>query len=167
MNQGIDTEKSYPYQAQNHTCRYRPDSAEIRSRVAFMDIPVGHEWALGSAIATRVGQNLNILDLQNIKTSLKGPVTVGIDASHWSFNHYNGGIYRRDKCSTIHLDHAVLAVGYGVDEDTGEEYYILKNSWGADWGEGGYMRMARTWSNMCGIATQATFPIVTEEIIIP
>ena len=106
-----------------------------------------------------------------VKTSLipfsKGPVTVGIDASHWSFNHYRGGIYRRENCSTSALDHAVLAVGYGVDEDSGEEFYILKNSWGADWGEGGYMRMARTWANMCGVATHATLPIVTEEINVP
>ena len=97
----------------------------------------------------------------------KGPVTVAIDSNHWSFAHYEGGIYRPKTCSKVHLDHAVLAVGYGVDEDTGEEYYILKNSWGKDWGEAGYMRMARTYGNLCGIATQATFPIVSEEILVP
>ena len=74
----------------------------------------------------------------------KGPVTVAIDSNHWSFAHYKGGIYRPKTCSKVHLDHAVLAVGYGVDEDTGEEYHILKNSWGKDWGEAGYMRMAKT-----------------------
>ena len=92
---------------------------------------------------------------------------MAIDASHWSFHHYKEGIYRSPTCSSILHDHEVLAVGFGVDEDTGEEYYILKNSWGRDWGEAGYMRMARTWANMCSIATQAVFPIVTEEINIP
>ena len=98
---------------------------------------------------------------------LKGPVTVTIDSNHWSFAHYKGGIYRPKTCSKVHLDHAVLALGYGMNEVTGEAYYILKNSWGMDWGEAGYMRMARTWDNLCGIATQAAFPIVSEEIIVP
>ena len=60
INQGIDTERSYPYQAQNHTCRYKQDSAEIKTRIAFMDIVPGLEWDLSSAIATRVSQNKQI-----------------------------------------------------------------------------------------------------------
>ena len=50
------------------------------------------------------------------------------------------------------LNHAVLLVGYGPD------YWKLKNSWGSDWGEGGYFRLKRG-KNMCGIADSASYPV--------
>ena len=70
------------------------------------------------------------------------------------------GIYREEQCSTQNLDHAVLAIGYGVEEETGEEYWLVKNSWGTGWGEEGYFKIARNKGNMCGIATNANFPLV-------
>ena len=57
------------------------------------------------------------------------------------------------------LDHAVTAVGYGVDSH-GHMYYIIKNSWGADWGMDGYIYFSRDIDNMCGIATDAMYPLV-------
>lgn len=57
------------------------------------------------------------------------------------------------------MNHGVLIVGYGT-EPNGQEYWLVKNSYGADWGQGGYIKMARNFNNHCGIATSATYPLV-------
>jgi len=64
--------------------------------------------------------------------------------------HYIKGIITDQTCGES-LDHAILAVGYGVDSD-GTEYYIVKNSWGNKWGEDGYVRIgAVDGQGICGI----------------
>ena len=63
-------------------------------------------------------------------------VSVAIRAENDDFRHYKGGIIDGDGCGTD-LDHGVLAVGYDVAGD----YWIVKNSWGAQWGENGYVRI--------------------------
>ncbi|XP_065215929.1 procathepsin L-like [Planococcus citri] len=83
-----------------------------------------------------------------------GPILAIINASQESFMNYTGGIYHNDTCAKVG-EHNVLIVGYGETEQ-GEEYWIVKNSWGEDWGEKGYIRIARG-KNTCGIATNATF----------
>ncbi|XP_055297299.1 procathepsin L-like [Sitodiplosis mosellana] len=138
-NGGIDTEQSYPYEGRNDNCRYNDkDSGATVS--GFVDIPEGDEDKLKEAIATI------------------GPISVAIDASNPSFQHYSSGIYSEDNCSSDNLDHGVLAVGYGTEN--GQDYYIVKNSWSSSWGENGFIRMARNKNNHCGIASAASYPLV-------
>jgi C1A family cysteine protease len=69
----------------------------------------------------------------------RGPVSISIAAK--GFSGYKKGILGRDggDCSASQLDHAVLIVGYGIDN--GQKYWIMKNSWGTGFGESGFWRM--------------------------
>jgi C1A family cysteine protease len=88
-----------------------------------------------------------------------GPISVTVDASSIQFQYYTSGIYCDTSCSQSNLNHAMLVVGYGTDESTGVDYWIIKNSWGRSWGSNGYMKMIRN-KNMCGVATAASYPIL-------
>uniref|UniRef100_A0A0A9Z0G8 Cathepsin L2 n=2 Tax=Lygus hesperus TaxID=30085 RepID=A0A0A9Z0G8_LYGHE len=138
--EGQELLSSYPYIAEPETCQYAADKVKVKI-ASFQRIPPGDEDALQDALA-------------NV-----GPVSIAIDAHHDSFNFYNGGIYDPPVCSTTVLDHAILAVGYGAD-DQGNQYYIVKNSWGTNWGMNGYFWSSRNNNNKCGIATDATYPIM-------
>ena len=79
------------------------------------------------------------------------PVAVSIEGESDFFRHYRGGIISKG-CGS-NLDHAILAVGYGTEK--GQDYWMLKNSWGASWGLSGYVKIA---PNQCGITTSASYP---------
>jgi cathepsin L len=138
-NAGIDTEDSYPYEARDNTCRFTKENVGATD-TGFTDIKSKDEEALKEAVAT------------------VGPISVAIDASHASFQLYSHGIYNEIFCSQTRLDHGVLAVGYGTD--SGKDYWLVKNSWGANWGDKGYIKMSRDKRNQCGIATAASYPMV-------
>jgi len=142
VNNGIDTEKSYPYTAKDGKCRFSASNVGAND-TGFTDIKQGDESDLTSAIAT------------------VGPISVAIDASKMSFQFYSKGVYYEPRCKNgpDDLDHGVLAVGYGVQDD-GTKYYIVKNSWGGSWGDKGYLLMSREKNNNCGIATSASYPLV-------
>jgi len=139
INKGIDTEMSYPYRAKNGICKFK--RADVGAEdTGYVDIKRGSEDELQMAVATI------------------GPIAVAMDAGHPSFQHYRRGIYSERQCSSKKLDHGVLAVGYGSEGEG--DYWIVKNSWGKSWGMEGYFELARNKENMCGIATQASYPKV-------
>ena len=93
-----------------------------------------------------------------LKAVSQQPVSVAFDATNFQF--YSGGVLS-DNCGTD-LNHGVLVVGYGTAED-GTSYWLVKNSWGEDWGKKGYLRILRdsgTEGGLCGIAMQASYPTI-------
>jgi cathepsin L len=132
-NKGITTEAAYPYTAMDGTCKKgQTVAATITS---FKDVPAGDENSLLAAVA-------------------KQPVSIAIEADQAAFQLYSKGVFTA-ACGQ-NLDHGVLAVGYGTD--AGTDYWIVKNSWGAAWGEAGYIRLVRG-KNQCGLANAASYPV--------
>lgn len=89
------------------------------------------------------------------------PINIAIQADSKSFQMYNSGIYTDLQGCGNNLDHAVVLVGYS--SENGQDYYILRNSWG-DWGESGYMRIGRGSQygkyGMCGLLSEPMYPVV-------
>lgn len=88
-----------------------------------------------------------------------GPIAIAIDASLTSFHFYEQGLYYDETCNSENPDHGALVVGYGTTE-SGDDYWIVKNSWGGNWGLKGYVLMARNRGNHCGIAAMGSYPLV-------
>ena len=139
-NGGLDTEKDYPYKAKDGSCNSSKQKKHAATISSYKDVATNDENALAAAVAQQ-------------------PVSVAIEADQPAFQFYRSGVF--DTSCGTKLDHGVLAVGYG--EDNGMKYWIVKNSWGETWGDGGYILMARDTSSshgQCGIAMQPSYPVV-------
>ena len=137
-NNPLETEADYPYDGWTFGvgCRYDATKGKVAVQ-SFFDVTPQSPDALKAAL-------------------VDGPVSVAIQANQSVFQRYTGGVITAD-CGT-NLDHGVLAVGYGTDTD-GTPYYKVKNSWGAAWGEDGYVRIAITdGAGMCGIQLSPSQP---------
>ena len=146
---GLSTEFSYPYHAKDQKCSFNasasvtaPQSNGIGIRVpgGSVNLTKGDEGALIYYLATR------------------GPISVAFDVAS-DFRDYKSGVYSSTVCSqdAEHVNHAVLAVGYGTDPVSGKPYWLIKNSWDYTWGDSGYFRM-EAFKNMCGVADCNSFP---------
>ncbi|XP_068644914.1 senescence-specific cysteine protease SAG39-like [Aristolochia californica] len=140
-NGGLTTEGNYPYNGVNGgTCDLNKRSDHSAKITGYQNVPSNSEESLMRAVTSQ-------------------PVSVAIDASSSAFKFYSSGVFSGG-CSTA-LDHAVTAVGYGETGD-GTKYWLVKNSWGTNWGEAGYVRMKRdigAMEGICGIAMDASYPV--------
>ncbi|XP_067032987.1 uncharacterized protein [Acropora muricata] len=130
---GLATEKSYGrYLAQEGLCHFKNTTTGAKLDF-YMNITEGNTREMKQAIA------------------FYGPVSILINTQPKSFKFYGSGIYYDQEC-THELDHAALAVGYGVEK--GEPYWLIKNSWSKAWGDQGYIKIAMK-NNNCGVLQKA------------
>jgi C1A family cysteine protease len=144
INHGMCTEESYPYVS----------GTTLKAGSCLSCIPVVN---ISTCIYIRPNDQISL------KVAVaNGPVSVAIEADTKYFQSYSGGILTSLSCGT-NLNHGVLIVGYG--NDTGQDYWLVKNSWSSSWGENGYIRIARSNNTndagVCGIAVQPSYPVVT------
>ena len=133
----------YQYKAVEESCKQK-EQEYVAQILKYVELPAQDSAALKRAVA------------QNI-------VSVAVDARSWM--SYAGGIIK-DNCENK-LNHGVAIVGYGIEEGTNHNYWIIKNSWGAAWGENGYVRVEDTEESgdgVCGINMDTTYAKVVEEI---
>uniref|UniRef100_A0A7I2YQ92 Cathepsin H n=1 Tax=Homo sapiens TaxID=9606 RepID=A0A7I2YQ92_HUMAN len=137
-NKGIMGEDTYPYQGKDGYCKFQPGKA-IGFVKDVANITIYDEEAMVEAVA------------------LYNPVSFAFEVTQ-DFMMYRTGIYSSTSCHKTpdKVNHAVLAVGYG--EKNGIPYWIVKNSWGPQWGMNGYFLIERG-KNMCGLAACASYPI--------
>jgi len=136
-------ESDYTYTAKDGTCRASSYTAQVHV-ASVNQVPKHSASALRAAIA-------------------QGPTSVTVEADQSVFQRYKSGVLNSSACGTK-LDHAITAVGYGTTG--GVNYFIVRNSWSASWGLGGYINIASQesdhwWSpalGICGIQQTSVWP---------
>jgi cathepsin L len=137
---GLCSEEDYKYTARDGTCK--ADSC-------------GTKYDANKGVNTVTKYSSSALEA----ATAEGCVSIGIEADQTAFQHYSSGVLT-GTCGT-QIDHGVLIVGYG--EEGGQKYWKVKNSWGATWGESGYINICRDCDKNgsdgeCGILMEPAVP---------
>lgn len=142
-NNGVDNSTVYPYLAKQQTsCKYTTVGNVLPKMSNYNYTAQGDETDLKNQVYAR------------------GVIAVAIQASDTAFQNYKSGVY---SCSNFTgVDHGVLLVGYGTNTTSGQDYWIVKNSWGTTWGESGYVRILRNKGSSlaCGLPDYANYPLI-------
>jgi C1A family cysteine protease len=133
---GLELESVYPYKGVDGSCQVSA-AKELVKVSTYAQVTANSKDQLKAAVA-------------------QGPVSVAIEADKLVFQFYSGGVFNKATCGTA-LDHGVVVVGYG--SENGQDYWIVRNSWGASWGESGYIRIAAVdGEGICGIQMEPVWP---------
>lgn len=134
---GIESKADYgPYHASNRLCKHDKSKNHEPKISGHVRVPKDNGEALEAAVA-------------------EWPVSIGVDAESWQ--NYTGGII--GKGCGVSVDHGVVVLGYGTN-DEGKDYWIVRNSWGTDWGLSGYIHLAKSTKKgpgACAINTNASY----------
>ena len=133
---GLPLASDYPYTAEDGDCQ---DFEPVFKNSGYNLVESGSPKQMIAA-------------LQNV------PVTAGV-AVNEKLQFYKEGIFDSD-CGDF-INHTVLVVGYGRDDALGQDFWLVKNSWGPDWGEEGYFRLVREQTEgvgMCMILSEPSYP---------
>jgi C1A family cysteine protease len=135
---GLQTNATYPYTGGNGYCNDDPQEYVVQ---------LTHYY------------DVTHLNPDQLKGAVQqvGPISIGVGAGNPAWFNYAGGIIDDANVCKPNLDHAVLLVGYG--SENGKDYWIVKNTWGADWGENGYVRiLISSGFGVCGVNMTPIFP---------
>ena len=141
-NGGLCSETDYPYVSGETktagTCKKTCKVVENSKVASFVDVTPSSDIAMMTALSQQ-------------------PVSIAIEADQREFQLYKSGIFT-GVCGNK-LDHGVLVIGYGPD------YYLVKNSWGLSWGDGGYIKLGlgpefNNGDGQCGMLLQGSYPKV-------
>ena len=141
-NGGLCSESDYPYVSGETktagTCKKTCSIVENSKIASFYDVEPSSDAAMMAAVSQQ-------------------PIAIAIEADQREFQLYKSGIFT-GVCGNK-LDHGVLLVGYGPD------YYLVKNSWGLSWGDGGYIKLGlgpefNNGDGQCGMLLQGSYPKV-------
>lgn len=140
---GLTTEINYPYTAASSRSSCQTYNAETYLS-GCVSVTPNSELQLTYAVA-------------------KGPVSIAIEADTKAFQLYKSGVFDDVAACGTNIDHGVLVIGYG--NENGKDYWLVKNSWSATWGDQGYIKLVRNSQStnapgMCGIAIDPSYPIV-------
>lgn len=139
---GVSSKVAYPYEGKIGQCRKRESliKGEVR----------GYGY---------VDANDNDQAMEKALVDI-GPIAIAMNIKYETFMRYSGGIYFEDCEGKI--NHGVLLVGYGTEN--GQDYWIIKNSFGDKWGENGFFRLARGKGDTCGIFQAPIYPVMKKKI---
>lgn len=139
-NNGLSTESDYPYEGAAGSCNAERPAPRAGKISGYEDVPANDEEALLKAVS-------------------KQPVSVSIDGSGRPFQFYKSGVFTGE-CAT-RTNHAVNIIGYGKNSNR-IKYWLVKNSWGTNWGEDGFGMVQRESGNvegLCGLAKRPSYPV--------
>lgn len=145
-NGGICAEEDYPYSGSGGVCHVKGANGcrPVKGTAVDSWVDVDQtEKALMAAVAQQ-------------------PISVAIEADEMAFQFYSDGVLTAG-CGT-NLDHGVLLVGYGTT-DEGVDFWLVKNSWGPEWGSKGYIKLLRGATQRggeCGILMGASYPVLAK-----
>jgi len=137
QSHNAELESVYPYTAVGGTCVYNEASATAVDVTSHTNVQADSPDQMKAGLAQQ-------------------PLSVSIQADTYVFQTYKSGVLNSTKCGT-QLDHAVLAVGYGTED--GQDYWLVKNSWGTTWGLDGYIKLAIVdGDGICGVQMGPLYP---------
>jgi len=133
---GLEDDSDYPYTAADGTCAFQSNLVKVTIT----------NWQYATTNSDETTMQSNLVNW--------GPLSICVDAEPWQ--DYTGGVMMASDCSNS-LDHCVQLVGYDMTNST--PFWIVRNSWGLDWGEDGYIRL-QYGQDTCGCADEATSAII-------
>ncbi|CAB3380109.1 Hypothetical predicted protein [Cloeon dipterum] len=140
MKHGIAREVDYPYTHVQGVCQCKEKGCSDHPKILKI-----HQLRSKSE-----------MELMMVVTFL-GPVAFNFDGAVASFQQYKKGVYSASDCRANSKNHSLAIVGYGTEN--GQDYWLVKNSWGSGWGDKGYIKIARNKNNFCGIANDVFVPL--------